>query len=325
MSSSSSAVFTRPLSNHTTNTSVDLSSNALSSILGSSLSLANIGNDGLPVKSETEGAGNQKDSSSVMMSPAFTIDADVSDDNDSFVGLQRYRSRGEEDLLFNTGYGADGQQLPGLDDMFSAPAPVVMLRNPRLSVFKSYEDIQHVYNTAPVVEKEYEQVISNDIFSSAARSPRRRSPVRNPGARRFSASASDLLSNSRKNRSHTICHGLHLASNVGDETIEEERVEKLNVISVVRLRKEDKSRKRASLRSVASDSRARVLFRAVASDSDDDTGLRDSEADLDKSERSTDSTPSVTIMEEADISDVLDLFPDLPPGIDEARVHADKQ
>ncbi|EFX02795.1 hypothetical protein CMQ_2724 [Grosmannia clavigera kw1407] len=342
MSSSSSGLFAGPLSYHTADTSVDFGSIALSSVLSSSLSSVSIGMGGQPAKTGAEEAGDQEGGSSTMMLPAFNTDGDVSDDDhDSFVGLQRHQTGDEEDLLFDDGYGVDGQQLPGLDDMLAAPAPVVKLRKPRLSVFSSCEDLQHAYNIAPVVEREYEQSISSDILSHAGpfqthrpRSSRRHSPASGSETKRATASNPDYIgglthtTSSRKHRPHAIYYGLHrLASNMGDETIEEENIEKSDGVSADRLRKEVKSEHRASIVSMASESHVYDLLKTIASDStvagsDDGEDSRHNEAELSDDEKSADDAPCAADREDADIDQIREAFPSMSSGVEEAQVYA---
>jgi len=259
MSSSSSNPFPRPHSRQTANTSVDLT-NTLPSIFNSSRSSVNSSGpyqqshcvvpdaDTSPVKPRT---------------PGFNIDDYLSSDDDSFTSPRRPRGEGEETLLFNpTGYGFGGTQLPGLEDSLAAPAPEVpnRSRSPRSSVSLPAGHLRQAYASPPPAGPQY----------SPARHSRARKYIIDasldyePEDDRYyyystdAAAAEDFLARilpgqppDRRALKRLSALGSayqqhpHLqALGLGDDVIEEERHEKIDVAEAVRLRKEVKAMKR---------------------------------------------------------------------------------
>ena len=127
-SSSSSAMHGRPQSRNTTCTLSDLNPSLLSS--GSETAVGHV-----PLKMPYMKADLSKGSSLLPTKEPFNIDDYASDDSDSFINGQLGRAGDEEDLLFDSGYGFNSVQLPGLEDSFteSAPAPSIAPRSSRRS------------------------------------------------------------------------------------------------------------------------------------------------------------------------------------------------
>ncbi|OAA62583.1 hypothetical protein SPI_04123 [Niveomyces insectorum RCEF 264] len=317
-SSSSSGTYPRPHSRHTANTSVDLNTTTPSSVLSSSLvSVNSESSSRLPPKSPYSSKAKLK-RSPTLQSLGFNIDDYVSSDDDSFVGPHQERGESEKDLLFDSGYGANGIQLPGLEDAFAAPSPVVMRRNPRWSASASRESLRQAYGDSPFTDVPRVRRKASDGGLSAKHSPgRRRSssstfeldvrshqrdvesidlaetvdggnaltdnnpPKRSETMRMFAllGSSSPMAhphqgvgthsSNSRRYHPHPSHHqhlNFHHGSNVGEEIIEEEKLEKVDIATAIRLRKEAKARKRASLMTGASHTRGRSLAKPASLD-----------------------------------------------------------
>lgn len=287
-SSSSSATYGRPHSRHTTNTSIDLSTTGPPSTID--------------ITGKDEGQKtDSKPNLAALQSPPFNIDDYVSSDDDSFIASQAERSASEEDLLFNNGYGKNGIQLPGLEDAFSAPAPIALVRSPRLSAPRQSEDFRRAYGEPPLMAKlALRQKASDDSLDSnhgqrgrlssgvsevglrksnsrdelnQASSPAKRAETKRMSALLGSSAAgythhgngalgsNSLLYNPRPNPH--LGHG----SNVGGQVIEEERFEKVDVATAIRMRKEAKSRQRASMMSIASQTRGRGLVKTISIES----------------------------------------------------------
>ncbi|CAK7220489.1 hypothetical protein SBRCBS47491_004205 [Sporothrix bragantina] len=288
-SSASSATHGRPHSRHTANTSIDLSTTGPPSTLGSSL--VSIHSD--VAKKMQSPKPDSMQPPALLQSPPFNIDDYVSSDDDSFIASQAERSASEEDLLFGSGYGKNGMQLPGLEDAFSAPAPIARVRSPRDNFHRTLGESplmtkfalpqmasddslnpdnarsqrkRSTGNTEPLLQKKS----SREDFGNQAQSPARRSDTKRMSALLGSTASmghshhgngalgiNSLLFHPRPNP-----HLSH-SNNVGEQVIEEERFEKVDVATAIRLRKEAKSRKRASVMSIASQTRGKSLVKTV--------------------------------------------------------------
>ncbi|KAL1868755.1 hypothetical protein VTK73DRAFT_3507 [Phialemonium thermophilum] len=264
-SDTSSNSFQRPHSRHTANTSVDL---------GNGYSVRN--SSRTSVTSSTCGSGPRSPVAARLN--AFNIDDYISSDEDDPSSPRRPRGEGEEELLFrDRGYGVYGSQLPGLFDALN-PSPkkdlgresplsrrlrtsvslpsrdfpaeplrtplhdalgVMSPRGPRRYIIDTaahYDDADaddddiKGNNTKPRYgEQEYK-----GLASSLEASPLRRGPLR--GARQLS-----VLNKPSHAPSIYKFYG-------ADEVIEEERdMSKIDIATAVRMRKEAKARKRASL------------------------------------------------------------------------------
>ncbi|CAK7237439.1 hypothetical protein SEUCBS140593_009961 [Sporothrix eucalyptigena] len=296
-SSSSSATHgRRPHSRHTANTSIDLSTTGPPSTVNSSL--GSVHGDG--IKKMQSPKPDSRQPPALLQSPRFNIDDYVSSDDDSFIASQAERSASEEDLLFSSGYGKMGIQLPGLEDSFSAPAPIALVRSPRLANPKPVDDFRSAFGEPPLMSKFMLQKMASDesLNLDRSRSQRRRSvgaseagprkkssreelgsqtqsPARRSETKRMSALLSSstatghthhgngaLGSNSLLYHPRPNPHLSH-SNNVGEQVIEEERSEKVDVATAIRLRKEAKSRKRASMMSIASQTSGRGLVKTV--------------------------------------------------------------
>lgn len=307
-SSASSATHGRPHSRHTTNTSIDLSTTGPTSTGDAS----------------SKGMSSQKSDAikrslaalHSLQSPPFNIDDYVSsDDDDSFIASQAERSASEEDLLFNSGYGKMGIQLPGLEDAFAVPAPIALVRSPCKSAPKQQqqqiEDFRRAFGEPPLMTKlALRQMASDDSLNSNPGVQRRRlssgasdvvgnaaglrksnsreeldaapSPIKRVDTKRMSAllgSSSTHHNNSTTLGSHSLLYNprpnprLAHGSNVGGQVIEEERFEKVDVATAIRMRKEAKSRKRASMMSIASQTRGRGMVKTISIESRKTSGL----------------------------------------------------
>ncbi|KAL1892496.1 hypothetical protein Sste5346_007006 [Sporothrix stenoceras] len=290
ISSSSSATYGRPHSRHTTNTSIDLSTTGPPST-----------GDATSKGQSSQRSDAIKRSLAALQSPMFNIDDYVSSDDDSFIASQAERSASEEDLLFNSGYGKMGIQLPGLEDAFAVPAPISLVRSPRMSAPKQNEDFRRAFGEPPLMTKlALRQMASDDSLNSNPGQRRRlssgvsgtanvrksnsreelnatSSPVKRTETKRMSAllgsSSTHHGSNGGALGSHSLLYNprpnprLAHGSNVGGQVIEEERFEKVDVATAVRLRKEAKSKKRASMMSIASQTRGRGMVKTVSIES----------------------------------------------------------
>ncbi|ERS97824.1 hypothetical protein HMPREF1624_05995 [Sporothrix schenckii ATCC 58251] len=289
MSSSSLATYGRPQSRHTTSTSIDLSTT------------------GPPSTGDAAGKGqgqnldaSQSQPLVALQSPLFNIDDYVSSDDDSFIASQAKRS--EEDLLFSGGYGKMGTQLPGLEDAFAVPAPIALVRSPRLIALKHNEDFLRAYGEPHQMAGKHDlrQRPSDESLHSNHGQRRRHSsgasdtglrkthsreelsPAASPAKRVETKRMAAILGSSTTNHTH---HGngplgshshmynprpkphLGHGNNVGEQVIEEERFEKVDVATAIRLRKDAKSRKRASTISIVSQTGGRGRVKAVSVES----------------------------------------------------------
>jgi hypothetical protein len=230
-SDASSNPFARPQSSHTANTSVDLAK--FSSVITSSRSsldsrAGGLGSPYCPVIDSR--LHSPLTSAGFHTNPGFNIDDYLSSDDDidadSFVTPRGKQAEGEEELLFrDTGYGSTGIQLPGL---FESIPEIPSTSPPR----DSRQYLRHSYSSpsrfakplslecAPGYGYDEEQSDDDDdeISTKADLAPGRR------GTKRISA----------------------LGSLYG--RIEEESLEKVDVRTAIRLRKEAKARKRIRAR-----------------------------------------------------------------------------
>ncbi|CAK7231795.1 hypothetical protein SCUCBS95973_008041 [Sporothrix curviconia] len=291
-SSSSSATYGRPHSRHTASTSIDLSIAGPGSTLGSSL----VSTHSDTAKKMQSPKPDAKQPPALRQSPQFNIDDYVSSDDDSFIAGQAERSVSEEDLLFGSGYGKNGMQLPGLEDAFSAPAPIALVRSSR-------DDFRRTLGEPPLMAKFAPQQMASDesLEVDSSRSRRKRStgntepglqkrssreelgsqaqsPARRSETKRMSALLEWTATETIRQHAHHGNGGLGINSllfhprpnphlghgnNVGEQVIEEEMLEKVDVAAAIRLRKEAKSKKRASVVSTASQTRGRSQVKMV--------------------------------------------------------------
>ncbi len=340
-SSSSSATYPRSQSRHTANTSVDLSSSTVDS---SHVSIHSDVTGHMPLKTYIKSDMKQR-SPAILQSPPFNIDDYLSSDDDSFVEVQESRGESEEDLLFSNGYGINGMQLPGLVDAYTAPAPSIM-RSPRLRVSRSGENLHLAAGDSPPLRKTTPRYNTVDSAISPSRNSSR--ARRSSNATEFSFTRGDseredldeiesskhaetkrlsaILSSSAPYTHHSSGslgrnsvryhpHPSHLfqhGSNVGDLVIEEEKFEKVDIATAIRLRKEAKSRKRASMMSTTSQSRGSV--KSTTHDSRESSRVDevdDYRPDIRRTTRRTDSHFSSGPKATPDIGDVPELAEDV--------------
>ncbi len=262
LSSTSSNPFASSQSRHTPNTSVDLS-RALSSVFASSRSSLN---SGLYQQSYCTAPETHMQSPAKPQTTGFNMDDYLSSDDDSFIEPRRSRGEGEKDLLFKDyGYGFEGAQLPGLEDSLAAPAPIVRKRSPRSSMSLPSGDLRLAYSSNPPTAG---RPFTPDRY---ARSTTARRYIVDPSLgyhensdRFYATDADDFLSrllptapgqlqDRRPKTSSGAARRIsalgsaysHLGFSVGDEVIEEERLEKIDVATAVRMRKEAKAHNRA--------------------------------------------------------------------------------
>lgn len=235
---SSTSSFPRPQSRHTATTSVDLAT--MSSFMNDSCSSLHSGTADhtsfctalesalpSPVDAATSGAG-------------FNIDDYLSSDDDvdadSFI-TTRHRDSGlgatqEEELLFSdSGYGEAGLQLPGLFDSLSAVPEPSYVSPSRPSMRQS-----HSFGS-PV---RFQRRLSLD--------PRVEAPIfsldeedHGPGDYDILPARTDLALGRRGTRRISAIGTVY-------QSIEEEREEKVDVRTAIRLRKEAKAKQRAMAR-----------------------------------------------------------------------------
>ncbi len=171
---------------------------------------------------------------------------------------RRPKGEGEEELLFSgEGYGFSGVQLPGLEDMLAAPAPDVRRRSPRSSMSLPSGDLRQAYVGPP-------PPVPGRVFSPARHSRARRYIVdtslgfrRDDDDRYYSTEVEDFLahmlplasgqmpdqrpksSGSATKRISALGSAYnHYGLGMSDDVIEEERLEKIDVATAVRMRKE---------------------------------------------------------------------------------------
>lgn len=241
VSETSSNPFPRPTSRHTANTSLDLSpSNHFSS--ADSGSSANSVHNSRHVRSPT-------------MTRADEINLDdylSSDDDDAYTPPRQPRGAGEEQLLFKDGYGLGGMALPGLvEPMDDAAPPPVMdnrkSRNARILPHQrsnpslpsnvprnpqgSNKAASSPLRSRQFIIEEKQNQSNFDDFSDDGTYEDEMPPVPQRSAKRLST----------MNPSHG-----NVGHNTADDVIEEERDEKIDVNTAVKLRKEAKARKRAT-------------------------------------------------------------------------------
>ncbi|CAK7240075.1 MAG: hypothetical protein STHCBS139747_001512 [Sporothrix thermara] len=291
-SSSSSAAYGRPYSRHTANTSIDFSTDPPSSTtLGSGLTHSRRGS----VKKMQSFDQDAKQTPAVLQSLQYEVDDDVSSDDDSFIGGQRERSACEEDLLFGSGYGKNGMQLPGLQDAFSAPTPITRARNPRDNRRQSLSEpplmanfalrpmasddsldldsirIRRKRPTGDVESVLMKSVSREELASQFQGSPARRSETKRMSALLEMTTTTEPLHKSDGEafdidsllfHSSSSPHLIH-CNDVGEQMSEKEDPETVDVATAVRLRKENKARKRASVMSIASQGRSHNLVKTT--------------------------------------------------------------
>jgi len=253
-SSTSSHTFAR--SAHTANTSVDLS-NAYPSGRPSSRSSANSGHGRQSFYTAREVSASPHK----VTSPGFNIDDYLSSDDDSFTAPDRPRAAGEEHLLFKVdGYGMSASQLPGLLDGMSAPAPEIRSHRPRSCASLPAENLRQAFSYPKtsgrgVRQRKYaihpnvadDDYYDNDLSETLSA---------DGGDDALLATIPGLFSGAghQDGRRHTRRisalgghrgHGRY--DSVSDQVIEEERLEKVDIATAVRMRKEAKAKKRALL------------------------------------------------------------------------------
>ncbi|CAK7274465.1 hypothetical protein SEPCBS57363_006177 [Sporothrix epigloea] len=258
----SSATYGRPHSHHTAETSIDLS------------------NASVPTNAKKfygSKPGNK-------LSPHLSINGYVSSDSDSFLASQEDRSASEEDLLFTNGYGKNGMQLPGLGDTFAAPgAPAFLgasrsayrrpsIESPQLSksalqhtesdeslslAGKSSRRKRSTKSAAPVSQRrnfQEEHGSRAQTFTKRYETKRLSALLEATTATGHSHYGDENASDSGQSiHAPDFCIGQR--NNVAQQGVEEEKLEKLNIATAIRLRKEAKSKKRVSAMSVSSQSR----------------------------------------------------------------------
>ncbi|TPX10527.1 uncharacterized protein E0L32_008577 [Thyridium curvatum] len=244
-SSMGSNPFPRPHSRHTPNTSVDLS-NTLTSIFSSSRS-------SLHSNSAACSYGGKLHSPYVPQSGTFNIDDYVSEDDD-VDSPRRTRGEAEKDLLFSeAGYGFG---LPGLSDSF-APRSTLQKRNPRsprgmnsmptfrqahgtssaLRSSSQYSQRQRRrFHSEPAYDSD-EEDDSSDADSDDSDDDMYASIPLAPGQ--------DRRALKRLSAIESVYGPNGYGGSVGDEVIEEEKLEKIDVATAVRARKEAKAMQRA--------------------------------------------------------------------------------
>jgi hypothetical protein len=235
--STSSNPFPRPHSRHTTNTSIDLAN--FSAILTSSRSSLVSGFNGHYSNSQCNTLDSRLRSPSMpSIHTNFNIDDYLSSDDDidadSMIGGPRNLAEGEEELLFSdNGYGFLGAQLPGLFDAIpevptgSPPRPSSSryLRHSHSSPLKAARRLSLdakfsqplVYDYGNDEDEDFEDD-DYDIMTRADLALGRR------GMKRLSALGTMYTS------------------------IEEENLEKIDIRTAIRLRKEAKAKKRQMTR-----------------------------------------------------------------------------
>jgi len=218
-SDTSSNPFQRPQSRHTANTSIDLSHGAPS--INKVPSHASL-DSGTAMSPKTAKSGT------------FNIDDYLSSDDDSFVEPRRPRGEGEEGLLFSeSGYGADGFQLPGLLDSLpknSSPRSKQMLQHARSSISLppsyDYDSFGRANGRRFILDT------AADSDDETPHYPENMSPLRYlQHTKRLSAICGSPSKNS---------------AGCAHDVIMEERTGKVDVAAAVKLRKENKAKKRAS-------------------------------------------------------------------------------
>jgi hypothetical protein len=238
---SSASSHTLPRSHHTANTSVDLN------ISHNSLRPSSHGSTTSGFRHSLYTAPETRQNLVKLASPGFNIDDYLSSDDDDFTEPRRPRGEGEEHLLFNdTGYGIDGALLPGLID--AAPAPEIRLHNPRHSMSYPTQSLRQAYSSPYlgaaalrrrkyILDTAFDVDSSEDGYSSDEGDDWLLSTVPlAPNQRQ----ASRLSAQSKLHSGHA-----RFGSHVGDAVIEEERFEKVDITTAIRLRKEAKAQKRA--------------------------------------------------------------------------------
>ncbi|KAK0637327.1 hypothetical protein B0T17DRAFT_521375 [Bombardia bombarda] len=287
-SDASSNSFQRPQSNHTANTSVDLS-NASPSLKASYHG------------SQDSGKAVYTNTPKSCKSSSFNMDDYLSSDDDSFTASPRPNGGSEEGLLFSdNGYGAHGLQLPGLFDSLtpaSRPVSQDLLQRCRSSPTLSpgrgrsityngdsfgraagrrlatdfdnccsdtgceeggddeydNDDEDSLYDIPDGRRHHYRRYYEEDgVVNKSTSSPLLRGAVGATPRNTRSLSALQMSLNS-----------INYASlwrpsvSYADEVIEEEREGKVDVAAAVKLRKEVKARKRAAAAVSAAEGRKR--------------------------------------------------------------------
>lgn len=227
----SSSPFGRPHSSHTANTSVDLAKfSAIMTSSRSSLDSRAGGYAGSMAMGLDSRLHSPLTSASVYASGNFNIDDYLSSDDDidadSYVTPRRKRGEEEEGLLFrDTGYGAAGLQLPGLFDAI-----------PEVPSESTPQDPQHLCH-AHRSPSRLSQRLSLDTPRSFA-----------PGYD-YDDEDEDSDDDYYQRRTDLVPgkRGMKRLSALGNKygPIEEENLEKVDVRTAIRLRKEAKARKRA--------------------------------------------------------------------------------
>ena len=273
---SSTSSHTFPRSAHTANTSVDLS-NAYPSGRPSSRSSANsaFGRQSFCTAPESR----------KVTSPGFNIDDYLSSDDDAFDVPRRSRAEGEEALLFKVGgYGMSASQLPGLLDGMSAPAPEIRSHRPRSSASLPAERLRlsfahpvmngggarrRRYGVDPgLVDDYYYDNDPYEAYSASGRDDALSSVI--PGLP--DGTGQDGRRHTRRISALGGHRGHGRYDSFSGDVIEEERLEKIDINTAVRMRKEAKAKKRALLTDrnrVESPYRAAAKGKAVARDSGD--------------------------------------------------------
>lgn len=256
-----SATYGRPHSHHTAETSIDLS------------------NAGVPTTAKKIQSSKPENK----LSPHFSFNGYASSDSDSFLASQEDRSASEEDLLFTNGYGKNGMQLPGLGDAYAAPETPAFLGGSRSTYRRSSNESPQLSKSALQHTESDESLNVAGKRSQRKRSIQNASPVsqrrniqKEHGSRAQSSTKryetkrlSALLETTTvtghphygdENVSdsgesiHAPNSCIGQLNNVAEQGVEEEKLEKLDIATAIRLRKEAKSKKRVSALSVPSQS-----------------------------------------------------------------------
>ncbi|KAF9881573.1 hypothetical protein CkaCkLH20_00719 [Colletotrichum karsti] len=232
---SSSSSFQRPQSRHTATTSVDLAT--MSSFMNDSCDSLHSGTGGHTSFCTALESAVPSPLDSSAPGASFNIDDYLSSDDDvdadSFITTRRRDSglgaTNEEELLFSdNGYGEGGLQLPGLFDSLTAIPEPTFASPSRLSMRHSHSGPVHFQRKLSLDPRVEAPIFSLDEDDYE------------PGDYDILPARADLALGRRGTRRISAI-GIH-------QSIEEEREEKVDVRTAVRLRKEAKAKQRAMAR-----------------------------------------------------------------------------
>ncbi|RXG48503.1 hypothetical protein VDGE_10126 [Verticillium dahliae] len=249
ISSTSSIRYTRPMSRHTPNTSIDLPVISPKNVSRSLVSRGSNPDDVSSYHTALNSTAHTPIISPVRVDANFNIDDHISSDDDvdadSFISRKEDMGEREQGLLFrNTGYGGDGLQLPGLLDSIPAAPPVAQavhpMRHSRSAPLAVLTDISSGRRLT-LGANMHEQGYATD---DAVRDEMPEMPDEQPA----SLPREDLAPGRRGMKRISALGAINQeesAPKVIGSPIEEEKEEKIDIRAAVRLRKENKAKERA--------------------------------------------------------------------------------